>query len=384
MSAIDVTALLQPVSDTSPSGEDLEYDPAFSEMEQAAQGKPEQQYGDTIIPAEPPDWKQVKRLALDMLGRSKDFRVAVSLARATLVVDSLDEFADALGLIAGYVESFWPTVHPQLDEDDDNDPTIRVNTIGILNDFGSTIRLLRETPIVRSRRMGKYSYRDVLIAQGDLSPPPEMEIKPDMGSIEGAFMECELADLRREREAVGRALTNSRDLASFVTTEVGAADSVSLRELDAQLKQIETFLVDQLAKRGSGDETASDDDATDETSTAGSDPADAGAPSAVAPATRKLTGDITTREDVIRALDKICGYYERFEPSSPVPLLLKRAKRLATMSFLDILRDLTPDGVSQAVAIGGMGGSPSESSYDDSYSDDSDDSDDIHPDLSDL
>jgi type VI secretion system protein ImpA len=53
-------------------------------------------------------------------------------------------------------------------------------------------------------------------------------------------------------------------------------------------------------------------------------------------------------------LDKICDYYERYEPSSPLPMLLKRAKRLATKSFLDILEDLTPDGVSQARIIGGV------------------------------
>ena len=33
------------------------------------------------------------------------------------------------------------------------------------------------------------------------------------------------------------------------------------------------------------------------------------------------------------------------EPSSPVPLLLQRAKRLFAKDFLEILRDLTPGGV---------------------------------------
>ena len=62
---------------------------------------------------------------------------------------------------------------------------------------------------------------------------------------------------------------------------------------------------------------------------------------------------ITRREDVIEGLDKIISWLERNEPSSPLPMLLKRAKRLSTMSFLDILRDISPDGVTQAVMIGG-------------------------------
>ena len=39
--------------------------------------------------------------------------------------------------------------------------------------------------------------------------------------------------------------------------------------------------------------------------------------------------------------------------SSPLPLLIDRAKRLAPMPFLDILRDLAPDGLAQAQTIAG-------------------------------
>jgi type VI secretion system protein ImpA len=50
----------------------------------------------------------------------------------------------------------------------------------------------------------------------------------------------------------------------------------------------------------------------------------------------------------MRMLDKICEYYERAEPSSPVPLLLQRAKKLVPMTFMEIVQDLIPDGSSQA------------------------------------
>jgi len=66
-----------------------------------------------------------------------------------------------------------------------------------------------------------------------------------------------------------------------------------------------------------------------------------------------FSGDIRTRADVLRALDKICEYYEEFEPSSPIPLLLRRGKRLVSKSFLDIMRDMAPDGVSQVESIAG-------------------------------
>jgi type VI secretion system protein ImpA len=37
-------------------------------------------------------------------------------------------------------------------------------------------------------------------------------------------------------------------------------------------------------------------------------------------ASAALPGTITSREDVVRLLDRMCEYYERNEPSSPVPL----------------------------------------------------------------
>ncbi|MBV8377938.1 MAG: hypothetical protein JO279_13160 [Verrucomicrobia bacterium] len=52
-------------------------------------------------------------------------------------------------------------------------------------------------------------------------------------------------------------------------------------------------------------------------------------------------------------MQKICQYYERTEPSSPVPLVLKRAARLAEMDFMQIIQDLSPEAVSQIRAITG-------------------------------
>ena len=53
-------------------------------------------------------------------------------------------------------------------------------------------------------------------------------------------------------------------------------------------------------------------------------------------------------------IDKICAYYERHEPSSPVPLLLMRARRLVDKSFMEILQDLAPEGMGQARQVGGI------------------------------
>jgi type VI secretion system protein ImpA len=367
MSAIDVDSLLKPTTDDSPCGQDLEYDSVFAEMENAAQGSPEQQYGDTIIPAEPPDWVNVQKAALNVLGRSKDLRAAVCLARAVLVNEGLTGFRDALRLLHGYIDTFWTDVHPQLDPDDDNDPTLRINTLGTLCDFAATIKPLREVPLVRSRAMGQFSRHDIGVAKGEFPPATEEDELPKMTAIEAAFQDCDLNRLKDDAVAADESLDHLVAIEKAITEYVGVGESVSFEVLVKELKVIQGILWSQLSGRGCDRSSVYDSpsdpepaaDAQPETSTA---PSAAEAPPSAAthivPSTGggqplAVDGQITCREEAIRLLEKICRWFERYEPSSPLPLLLRRAKRLSTKSFLEIIRDISPDGVSQAEALGG-------------------------------
>src|SRR5579871_1021869 len=96
MPSANVETLLTAVAGSDPCGADLEYDPAFVELDRAAQGKPEQQIGSTIIPAEPPDWKIVARQGIELFPRTKDLRIAAHLAKALLYTEGLKGFADGL------------------------------------------------------------------------------------------------------------------------------------------------------------------------------------------------------------------------------------------------------------------------------------------------
>ena len=42
---------------------------------------------------------------------------------------------------------------------------------------------------------------------------------------------------------------------------------------------------------------------------------------------------------MVKALEKLILYYTRNEPASPVPALLERAQRVATMNFREIVRE---------------------------------------------
>jgi type VI secretion system protein ImpA len=338
MATLDVERLLQPLSEDAPSGENLEYDPTFAQFEQAAREKPEQQYGATIIPAEEPNWLEVRQIGMDLAERTRDLRVACALSLGLLKTEGLPAFAEGLALVRGYLERFWPTVHPQLDPEDDNDPTVRVNTVASLTDKATTVDLLRATPIVASRLLGRFSLRDIDVSRGEI-PPAADEEPAKASTIEAAFGECELDQLRANTDGVRDALQHAEAIESVITQQVGASRAVSLELLRRTLADIYAILGEHLQLR----------DVEAEVPTVGA-PGQDGTPAAAA---GRLTGEIQSREDVVRALDKICQYYARNEPSSPLPLLLNRAKRLASKSFLEIVQDLSPDALAQILALAG-------------------------------
>lgn len=366
MSVIDIDALLQEISPENPCGEDSEYDTVFVDMEAAAQGTPERQSGDTIVPAEGPDWQEVRNKASILLARTKDLRVAVYLSRALLHTSGLVGLNDGLALLRGLLARYWETIHPRLDPDDDYDPTIRVNTILAVCDTETTLRSIRETPLVNSSTLGRFTIRDMDIASGKLTvsrgkdePPP-----PKMAEIDAAFMACAAEDLQATTTAVSASIEHVNTIEALVTDYVGAAQAPSLGPLVKLLQEIYQILAERLARRGITDTAmgTTTNVAVDNANQPGETEATVtDNVSVMTRAPQSITGEINSREDVIRMLDKMCDYFSRNEPSSPVPLLLKRARRLVSMDFMEIIRELAPDSVAKVETLGGSGGSATSS-----------------------
>jgi type VI secretion system protein ImpA len=333
--AIDVERLLQEIDPEAPSGENLEYDPEFMEMEREAAGRPEQSMGDETIPAQEPNWAEVKKKALELAARTKDLRIGVNLVKAVARSDGLPSLRDALKLLHGYVARYWDSVHPQLDPDDGNDPTMRVNVLVALQDPRAVLAAVRETPLVRSQLAGTFNFKHVLTARGELPAPAEGE-PPSEAMIHGVFAECDLDELRATAEACAAARDEAAGIERALTEKVGAMHAADLSPLPTLLGQVHGFLAEQLSARGvhvEGLEGAAGGEAEG--------------------AQASVPGEIRNREDVVRTLDRITRYYETFEPSSPIPLLMARARRLVHANFLELIQDLAPDGVGQIENISG-------------------------------
>ena len=332
---------LQPISGDHPCGPDLEYDPDFMGMEEASRETPDQEFGkeggDAIrIQGATADWPQVQSKAEALLARSKDLRVAVHLTRALLHTEGFRGIADGLALISGLLEQFWEGVHPLLDAEDDDDPTMRVNALVPLGALDAVVGDVRASHVLQSRSRGQLTVREIEIAQGRLQAGADTPVLNDsqLAGLLAAAVE-ENPDLPR---LANEALAGVKNIGRLIGERVGESFAPDLKPLQACLYNV----VQALAQVVPVAQEELPEDAL---------------PDGAAPAEgRRATvasGEIRSRQDVIQTLGRLCDYLSKNEPTNPVQLVLRRAQRMMNMSFLELMQDVAPDGLLQAETVVG-------------------------------
>jgi len=339
---LDLESLLASISDDAPSGPDLEYDPEWQELDRLSQGKPEQQFGDTIIPAEEPDWREVRQRSETLFSRTKDARNAVLLARALVNTDQFTGIAEGLDLIHQLMDRFWDTVHPQLDASDNDDPTMRINALAGLSDPQGLLRNVRNARLFQSRTHGELTVRQIEIAAGKQAPRAGEEV-PAQATIDQQLA----AVIREDAELPSRvsgALTAARSLAKLLDDKVGSDRSPDLKPLISVLA-----IVDQLVSRIALTVNASSADGA-----GADDPGSGNSTGSSAAPGINAGGAIRSRADVALLLDRIADFLQRTEPTNPARMLVNRAKQVMDMDFIQLINELAPDGLSQARTVTGV------------------------------
>lgn len=335
---MDLDELLGAREGACESGDNLEYEGLFTAMEIAAQPGQERQAGDQILAAEDPDYSDIVKKALAVLERSHDLRAATTLAGAIVHTRGIVGFADATGYVRGCLERYWTTCHPQLDSEDDDDPTMRINSLRGLSAHDPVIRGLRRAPLTESRAFGRITLQDMLVASGELAADAG-ETAVESTRIKAAFEDTDAAHLSALLAAAQAAHDNMKAIDALFA-EKTPGQGPELGEAVKTLLQIVRRLRDVVGVEEPVAEAVDDGSGAEQ-------------PRA-APGRGGGNGAINSPADVAAALDSIIGYYQRCEPSSPLPILLKRAKRLVGADFLTILKDMAPAGVDSVTQIGGL------------------------------
>lgn len=323
-----VAGWLQPL-DGDPCGPNLEYDPEYLELAAAVAGKPETQFA----AAEPPSWIRARELSESLFARTRDLRIAMWWGRAMLNIEGFVALPTAIALMRGLIDRFWDGLHPMPDPDD-GDTFARLAVIGGFDKLDSLLGDVRQSMLSTDDRMGGLRVRDVEVATQRI-PARDGEASRSPGQITGMLGDA--PEVAATIEKATKAAQQNLVLMQKLLGERFSLDmGVDLKVLRAMLSAIQSVLP------GSAPVAEAEE----------AEPDKGGGPSR--PVRVSGVHSVDSRHDAIRAIELVCAYLERSEPTNPAQLLLRRAARVIDKNFLQLVRDLAPDAVKEVARIMGV------------------------------
>ncbi|KAF0137806.1 MAG: type VI secretion system protein ImpA [Xanthobacteraceae bacterium] len=371
---MELEPFLVPVADGSASGSELRNDPRFHAverlMEPAARSFRLENVRAGGTGSAGVDWAGILSQAEDLAQTGRDIRLLVIVVRALANSEGFDGLAQGLGLLTKTVEAHWDSLHPVLRDSPSISEAARRRTNAILDLQNRDDGLLCDmefTVVLTPRGLGAITFGD-LCAGALTRMQAQAELPQGLG-------DKELAELLSRHEArVNRVTAACRAMAieqpDTVTTLVQGVKAArsALAELEAALtarvgengvgfrlpeleKVLSRALVPLTAAQGQADPAAP---ASEVTAMAEPSPAPMANGAHPPPVGGGIPGSVNSRRDVERCLDMIINFYERTEPSSPIPHLARRMRKMVPMNFLQLMEEIAPSGMKEFKNVAGV------------------------------
>lgn len=333
----------------SPGREDITSDPRYLELQVALAGKPGSQMGDAVIEAIPPDYKSALKICSELLEQSRHFDLLISLVKAASGELGYRGLAHSLAVLHAVVDACWSKSFPEADAEDEEDPWWeRLNVFRELTDGVAVNDALYRSELVGVRHIGSFSKRDIDIAAGRLEVSAEEKERCNANLIRGAFTECDADTL----SAIDAAMTQAIELCDLLDASLSEHLGPALISFKA-LKDLSSQSQAEFREYAGSRLQAPVEVVEPVAEIAQTDPADAAEP-AVKTVVTVQSSVFADHAAVVNAFTQLILFYQKFEPSSPVPFLLHRARQMVFKNFFDILRELAPqhkDDFRQLVSI---------------------------------
>jgi type VI secretion system protein ImpA len=326
--ATHLAPLTEAISPESPCGIDLEYTQLLASFDALRIfGNP------TPLPPEM-DWPAIREQALTALEQSRDLRILTHLAAALLRTEGVAGFAGVVAVAERWLAERWELVFPRLEED----ALARQNALSCLADPMAIVAPLRRWVVINHRQLGTVTLREIerLTGQPD-SAVTEVGI-PDSAQVEAALALLPLQELSTLVAMLTAAENSLDNIVANMQQRVGVQAAPDFAPLTKPLKIMRKVLGEKLAARAQTNSTGLVSHTVEQ----------------AAPPVGTDSDEIRSREAAIRAIDAAMLFFRRYEPSSPVSMLLERARRLVAKDFLEVLQDIAPDGLPQARIVGGV------------------------------
>lgn len=350
---IDVSRLLQPLDGEVPAGEELSVaDPGSpllkvkdawdearklvkEELDKERSGGIDSQ-GQTWRVIPDPDWAGLIAQCEDILAnRSKDFRVAAWLTEGLLRRHGARGLRDGLEVCAGLCRDYWDNIRPIPDDDDGHGAVVGPFS-GLMSE--ASVAALSGIVLVTGTKPGERSVRSYTVL--DHQRGKELESVSDSDERE------RLIEAGHVTSAEFQAVAAVTEPEFFGNTLEDLAASIEL------LEELDQFLRSNCRDDQYGEPTWGGMSAFREKLVSiqrlvkelrGEDPvAGEGGESGDHDSGGSGTGNasVMTRETAFQNIERIALFFERTEPHSPVPFVLRQAIRWGRLSLPDLWNEL--------------------------------------------
>ena len=375
---METEPFLASLDSSSPSGSDLRNDARFHAIEHRleAASRPArlqliEQGGTGAVEL---DWTELGDEARALAGSGRDLRLLVIVVRLWTNEYGLAGLAAGLKLLTETVAQYWDSLHPALRQADSKREAAlrRVNALYQLqNPDGGALGDLEFTTLMAPRGIGAISGGD--LAAGALSRSAFSAEAPS------GLGEKELSELISRHEArLNRVTAACRATAAerpedwaalkegvaaaragLVALEAALAPHVTENDVAVRFDALGKFLarIGQTLDAAGDSATSVPHSAplsSPEAQAMPADPAPARAASNGAAPAAAIPGQINTRRDVERCLDLVIDFYERTEPSSPIPHLARRLRKMVPMNFMQLMEEIAPSGLKEFRGAAGV------------------------------
>lgn len=322
----DISLVLAPISPDLPCGEDtfdnlsgLLYKLASAGMGEEGESTVEGERRDSSAPTGMGAWRELDEMVLEAFRETKHLELAWYLLLAQGHLRGLAGLIDGLDVINNLILEFWNSVYPTEPEDDFE---IRRLALDRLAD-PAVLSIIDGVRVVEGKQAGNFTLEDLGRSRSGSGADPRL--------MEQGFAETvkekpsyydELAVLANElSETITRLEASIRERFSSYQAPLGPLRK-RLAELGAAISGFSGVALVEAGGAADGEE----------------------APGGGAGPVSRAADAIGSREDVVRLLAKIIQFYQKSEPTSPVPIMLERAQRVAIMDFKEIVREFKLSG----------------------------------------
>ncbi len=307
--------------------------------------------------APPPDWRNVRQLAVSALtGRTRDLEIAAWLTEALVRLEGVAGLTVGARLMEGLVRDFWAAgLYPVADEDGVITRVAPVTGLNGEGGDGTLIQPLRKQVFFMrpdGTPMTFWEFDASVALQG------EADAKKRQARIAAGVVAFEAAE--NAARAAGAAhfagLRRGLQQAHAAWGAMAAALDAAAGRDSPPTSRVRDQLAEMLAAaaRFAPPETAEAPEA------AAAGPADEAGEQAALPGAPRAAARTPTREDMLHELGRIADFFRRTEPHSPLAYTLDDAVRRGRMTWPELLAEIVPDASTRTQMLVQLGIKPQE------------------------